>query len=74
MDEIEVTIKVKIDPDLTSHVGRTGKQHTDPFTGQVIPRGSEAVIISARMDGGRKIYPFWLTTESYKENILPKLK
>lgn len=64
MNEIQLSIKVFIDPDLTKEVMKTRKVHYDIITGEPIAKGSEAYKLGCRI--GRKLYPGYVAVATYQ--------
>ncbi len=70
MNEILVTVKGKVEPDLTKHVKRTQRNYPDWYTGEDIPAKSSAYAVSERY--GHKLYKRYLTEASMDALGIPK--
>lgn len=64
MNELTLTIQIKVEPDLTKLVKSTRKLYHDLVTNEPIEKGSEAYKLSYRRDG--KLYAGYVSVATYQ--------
>lgn len=64
-NERYLEITVAYDPDLTKHIKRSGKKHTDAVTGETIKKGSSCWKLGYRYD--TKLYSIYICETTYEK-------
>ena len=63
-NEIQLTTRIAIDPDLTRFVKSTARPHEDLSTGETIPAKSSCYKVGWRYD--RRLFSGYITKETYQ--------